>query len=223
MSKKPKWHTWANGDDVMMQAIDPAKHGGGILIYEPDGSVRVMFNEAAQVMKDYDQKKESVRATIKQASGKKRDPRGTQFDFDFLFISDLLRSQSQGIDIAALASDPHSDQSNRYLANVFAGHAWRLLAMVASGDSATISKLAKMIDRHKEISQSDEIEVKALYEVAGFISKAAEEKREELTDYKPPSRVEIENFYRMEIYGKLDVCRVDWREPLAYMGFAWLG
>jgi hypothetical protein len=134
-----------------------------------------------------------------------------------------MKLQQQGIDFSSLASDPHSTNSHRHLVNVFAADAWRLLAMVASGNDKDLAKLLRSITQFREL-RSDKTggRVKQLYEVADSLALIAESKWKRTGQITPPTKTEVEKQRRHDKHGKLDKGKIDLRESLWHMGFGWL-
>jgi len=211
---RPTWITWQNGDDVMMEASDQAKHGCGMLIYKANGTVQVAFAEAGQIRRD------CPSATKDMPNNRRAN---VELDHDFEFVVKLMKLQEQGIDFAALASEPYSENSIRWLVNNFANDAWRLLVMVASGDDKALAKLSRSITQYKEL-QGDKLggRVKQLHEIATSMRNAAESKWKHTSKITPPTKTEIEKQKRTDKHGKLDKLRIDLRESLWHMGFGWL-
>ncbi|MFM2221099.1 MAG: hypothetical protein RLZZ553_847 [Verrucomicrobiota bacterium] len=208
------WITWELDGDTMMEARDPAKHGCGILIYKANNTVQVAFAEAGQIRRD------CPSATRDNPKNRRAN---VELDDNFAFVARLMKLQEQGIDFAALASDPHSENSHRHLVNVFAADAWRLLAMVASGGDKELTKLLRSITQCREL-RSDKTggRVKQLYEVADSLARIAECKWKRTGQITPPTKTEVEKQRREDKHGKLDKGKIDLRESLWHMGFGWL-
>jgi hypothetical protein len=211
------WITWKNGDDVMMQAREPEKHGCGMLVFKANGDVQALYSEAAQIKKDYGNARAKARATKPAKS--KSDESGVHFDDGFAFVDHLMRLQSQGIDFAALASDPHSDNSHRYLVNGFAADAWRLLAMIARGDSDGLARIAGLVALRKRIASipPKRTELKG---IASDIELAAASRRDETGEIKPPLFSEVIAVSDKRLKGREEL--TDIRRKITEAGFAWL-
>jgi hypothetical protein len=210
---RPTWITWQSGNDTVMQSTDPAYDGH--LVFTKNGKVLAKYSEAGQIKKDYSNARTKARLTKKPIS--KCDETGVQFDDDFLLVHRLMRLKEQGIDFAALASEPYSEDSIRWLVNSFANDAWRLLTMVADGDSENLARFSKLVKLRKKIASTPP-QRKELATIAKAIEKAAMEEWRESGEIKPPTFADVIRIYSP----KSDDEPTEIRRKMRDAGFGWL-
>jgi hypothetical protein len=210
---RPTWITWQNGSDTMMESTDPAYDGH--LVFKKNGRVLARYSEAGQIKKDYSNAR--TKAKITKKSIRKCDETGVKFDDDFLRVHHLMRLQEQGIDFAALGSDPYSEKSIRWLVNNFANVAWRLLAMVADGDSEGLIRFSNLVELRKKIASTPP-QRKELSTIARAIGQAAAIKWKESGEIKPPTFADVIHICSP----KSDDEETEIRRKMREAGFGWL-
>lgn len=211
---RPNWHTWQNGDEIVMEATDLSQ-GQGVLVYLPDGSVQVRFMEAAQVNAEHDFAKDKARATKKKEL---RGRQGVQFDDEFLFVDHLMRLKEQEWEFDKFASNPYDDESIKALVNVHSKHAWKLIQMVANGDSESLAHIAGLIDKREKI-KAGKASDKRFIKVAKWIETYAKQRWELTGTIERPEYARIVAKHQESTKSNE---RTDWRDEFCAMGFAWL-
>ena len=190
--------------------------GGGILTFQPDGSVEVHWNDAAALASAYGSGNRKHRIT--KATGTRMPAR---LDETFGMITGIRESfiipTNSSHEIPGLPIDPDSPQVLELL-RIFHREAYQILAAIVKGDASAIQDIAAAVESHEGI-RPDKLKtpMKGFLDIEEAIREAA------IQANGIPSRPAIHKEYRAlagENRGNIGLDA--FRELLGRMGFAWL-
>jgi hypothetical protein len=198
--------------------------GGGILTFQPDGSVDVIWNRTAMLSSKYGTGNRKNRIT--EAAGKRKPAR---LDKTYAMVAGIRESfilphkdnevaQINSIpEIPGLPVDSDSPEALEIL-QIFHREAYQILAALVKGDAPTIHAIAAAVENHEKVrNENHDIITEDFQDIEEAIREAAFQAK------GIPSRADILNEYTDLGRGGADGITMEaFIDKLARMGFSWL-
>ena len=141
------------------EGLHVSGEGGGMLIFRPDGRVRVLYREEAVLAQSHG----SNRTAAKVVSDGELTP-------VFKKAAHYARLKRDGFEFPTDADETRVVK----LLELFRGDVWPLVLAMAEGDSESLRMLATAVENAKKLANDGVIQTVAFDKVAKAISKAAE-------------------------------------------------
>lgn len=134
-------------------------YGGGMLIFHPNGKVRVLYREEAVLASSHG----SNRVGAKVVSG-------GELTSEFKTAARYALMKRQGFEFPTDADDPQVTK----LLEIFRGDVWPLVLAMAEGDSKPLTMLAAAVENAKKLANFGVIQTVTFEQVASAVRRAAE-------------------------------------------------
>lgn len=213
---KQTWTLWnSSNGDVILTALDCTAYDGE-LVFKACGKVIARYSYAGQVKKDFSNSRSKARVTKKPQT--KCDETGVELADDYRLVDNLMRMKELGYDFGEHEYGKHPYEAHGARALGYTRKAaWKLLNMLASGDSEGLTHLSKLIEMRKEILSTPP-QRKELATIARAIEKAAAEEWRESGEIKPPTFADVIRIYSPTSNDEPTEIRRKMRDA----GFGWL-
>ena len=144
-------------------------------------------------------------------------------DDDYRLVDNLMRMNELGYDFGEYEYGKHPHEAHGERALGFTRKAaWKLVGMLASGDSEGLIHLAKLIEIRKTIENPQRDQSKELAELAQDIATAAENKLAKTAVIQPPTVAEVLAVRAERLPINRQEEPTDTRRKLCDAGFGWL-